>query len=146
MPDLKLAKLPGRGAVRTIDGIASGQNLRLTRGQVDMSRRIATVDHGDTKNGEALGVSLNEIAMGVLERQRGKHRTQVFTYRATAPLGEHGTRRAALPACGIENFRWHDLRHTWASWLPQNDVRTWCFRSRGAGSRSRWCAATRTSR
>ena len=113
-------------------GLRQGNILGLTWDQVDFDRRIVTIGHGDTKNGEALGVPLSEVATSVLERQRGRHRRWVFTYRGN-PLRSANTRawRAALKACGIKDFRWHDLRHTWATWLRQNEVPTWVLQELG---------------
>jgi len=113
-------------------GLRQGNILGLTWDRVDMTRRLATIEHGDTKNGEALGVPLNEVALGVLERQRGKHRQWVFTYRGQQLRSANNRAwRAALKACGIKDFRWHDLRHTWASWMRQNDVPTWVLQELG---------------
>jgi integrase len=113
-------------------GLRQRNILDLSWDRVDLARRIATIEGGDTKNGEALGVPLNDIAVAVLERQRGRHRSYVFTYRGK-PLRTANTRawRGALKACGIRDFRWHDLRHTWATWLRQNDVPTWVLQELG---------------
>ena len=113
-------------------GLRQRNVLQLTWPQVDLYRRIATIEAGDTKNGKALGVPLNEPAVTVLERQRGKHGTRVFTYRGK-PLNSANTRtwRKALKASGIKDFRWHDLRHTWATWLRQADVPTWVLQELG---------------
>ena len=113
-------------------GLRQGNVLDLTWDQVHLHRRMAMVEHGDTKNGDALGVPLNDLAMAVLERQQGKHETNVFTFRGE-PLRSANTRawRKALVRAGITNFRWHDLRHTWASWLRQNDVPTWVLQELG---------------
>lgn len=113
-------------------GLRQGNVLGLTWEQVHLDRRMAMIEHGETKNGEALGVPLNEIAMATLLRQQGKHETRVFTYRGK-PLQSANTRvwRQALVECGITDFRWHDLRHTWASWLRQNDVPTWVLQELG---------------
>lgn len=53
-------------------GLRQGNIKRLTWDQVDLTRRIVTIEHGETKNGEALGVPLNDLAVSVLERQMGK--------------------------------------------------------------------------
>lgn len=113
-------------------GLRQRNILDLTWDRVDLDRRIATIEGDRTKNGQSLGVPLNEVAMGVLSRQLGKHQSHVFTYRGR-PLRNANNRawRNALRECGIGDFRWHDLRHTWATWLRQNDVPTWVLQELG---------------
>ena len=89
--------------------------------QIDMQRRCAWI-HGDqAKAGKDIAVPLNADALNVIRAQMGKHQTNVFVYKGK-PILKAGTRawRLALERAGIENFRWHDLRHTWASWHIQN--------------------------
>lgn len=113
-------------------GLRQRNILDLTWERVDLDRRIARVEGDRTKNGQALGVPLNDVALGVLRRQLGKHKTHVFTFRGR-PLRNANNRawRKALEECGIGDFRWHDLRHTWATWLRQNDVPTWVLQELG---------------
>jgi len=87
--------------------------------RVDLERRTAWLDR--TKNGTPRGVPLNEDAVTVLESQRGNHPRVCFTYRGR-PIAWELTNNAwhtAVRKAGIEDFRFHDLRHTWASWHRQ---------------------------
>ncbi|WP_342775116.1 tyrosine-type recombinase/integrase [Sphingobium fluviale] len=65
--------------------------------------------------------------------QQGGPRSGCRSTYCWRPLGSANTStwRKALEKCGITNFRWHDLRHTWASWLRQNDVPTWVLQELG---------------
>ena len=90
--------------------------------QVDMARRVAWIHPDEAKAGRAIGVPLNESAVAVLRRRLGSDTTHVFTYEGK-PVARCSTKawKAALARAGIEKtFRWHDLRHTWASWHVQN--------------------------
>ena len=98
-------------------GLRQANVLGLRWSEVDLERRTAWVHADEAKGREAIGVPLNDDAMAVLREEQGKHRQRVFTFKGR-PLGQANTRawRNALKRAGIENFRWHDLRHVWATW------------------------------
>ena len=64
---------------------------------------------------------LNDEAMAVLRQQKGKDKTWVFALNGK-PIYKASNRQwyRAVKAVGLDGFRWHDLRHTWASWHVQN--------------------------
>ncbi len=101
-------------------GLRQGNILRFEWSQIDMQRRCAWIHADQAKARRAIGVPLNEEAIAVIRRQIGRHQTRVFTYRGK-PLQQANTKawKDALRKAGIADFRWHDLRHTWASWLAQ---------------------------
>lgn len=104
-------------------GLRQANVQKLEWSQVDMPRKVAWIYGDQAKAGRDIHVSLNATAVQVLERQMGKHPQYVFTYMGR-PVGQICTKAwyKALKRAGIEDFRWHDLRHTWASWLAQGGV------------------------
>src|SRR5665213_1213141 len=103
--------------------LATGCRAREITGlewdRVDLKRGTAWLDH--TKNGTPRGVPLNRDAVDVLDAERGKHPVFCFTYRGE-PIAWEMTNSAwhtAIQKAGITDFRFHDLRHTWASWHRQ---------------------------
>lgn len=104
-------------------GLRQGNVKRLKWVQIDMQACTMRVDADSTKGEDHIGVPLNSMAMDVLHQCVGKHPEYVFTYKGQ-PVTQVNTRawRNALKRAGITKFRWHDLRHTWASWLRQQGV------------------------
>jgi integrase len=81
-----------------------------------MDRQVAWLDHGTTKTGEGRGIPLNSDAITALIEVTGHHPDYCFTYHGK-PMDRIGSAwKRSLSKAQIEDFRFHDLRHTWASW------------------------------
>ena len=101
-------------------GLRKSNVTGLEWSQVDLGRRCAWIHPDQAKARKAIAVPLSKQAIRILRNQIGKHTTHVFSY-AGKPIGQVNTKswKAALKRAGITDFRWHDLRHTWASWHAQ---------------------------
>ena len=117
-------------------GLRRSNIIDLEWQQVDMQRKVAWINPENAKAGKAIGVALNSTACKVLREQIGKHSRWAFVH-TTAKHRPDGSLTPAvrkmrvddnnawysgLKKAGIEDFRFHDLRHTWASWLVQSGM------------------------
>ena len=102
-------------------GARRGELLALRWRDLDLARRTAAVP--TSKNGEPRTLILTAPVITELERIRGR-RPEDFVFpserRPGRPMGIASAFRRALTLARIENFRFHDLRHTCASYLAQN--------------------------
>lgn len=112
-------------------GLRRANVTHLEWSQVDLARKTAWVLGEKTKNRKALAVPLTDKAVAILQAQKAAQeqdetkREQPLRWvfaKAGKPVHQTSTRawREALKRAGIEDFCWHDLRHTWASWHVQN--------------------------
>jgi integrase len=119
-----IAELPTHLADMAVFAVATGLRQANVKGlewaYVSMDRQHAWIPGDKHKNGKPHSVPLNEMALAILRKQLGKHPTRVFTFRGE-PIGQVNTKAwtAALERAGIEDFKWHDLRHTFATWHRQ---------------------------
>ncbi|HGJ5881892.1 integrase [Arsenophonus sp.] len=117
-------------------GLRRSNIINLEWQQIDMQRRVAWINPEDSQSGRAIGVALNDTACKVLRNQIGHHHRWVFVHTKASNRSDgtitpsvrkmrvdsNTAWKMALKRAGVENFRFHDLRHTWASWLVQSGV------------------------
>lgn len=123
-----------RGMVRL--SLATGlrqSNVRAMQWDwVDFETKTLTIPGQHFKNGNEFCIPLNAEAIEVLREQEGRHGQFVFTYNGE-PITQisHEAWKQTLARAGIEDFRWHDLRHTWATDMARKGVPTHALQKLG---------------
>ncbi len=107
-------------------GMRLGEILSLSCRGVDLDRKTVTVF--ESKNGEPRTIPINDSTVNLLKemgRVRSIKTDLVFYSSSHTRLDARNVRRdfqEALKKARIEDFRFHDLRHTFATRLVQNGV------------------------
>lgn len=101
-------------------GLRRGELLKLRWSSVDFNLRLLTVEGRNAKSRQTRHVPLNDEAFGALYRWREQSgdRGRVFEI----ATGFKTSWAKLLKRAGISRFRWHDLRHHFASRLVQRGV------------------------
>ena len=118
-------------------GIRRGELFDLLWSDVDFTAKTITIRGAISKSSKTRHIPLSPTALKVLEewhtqQQEAKPSERVFS-NAKGERFDNTNKawRGILKASGIENFRWHDMRHDFASKLvmkgvPLNTVRELC--------------------
>lgn len=108
-------------------GLRRGELWNLTWGDVDLKTKLITVHGKGAKSKQTRHIPLNSTALKVLKT----HKEDISPLPSLPVFGRHEFKNAftsVLKSAKIDNFRFHDLRHTFASRLvmagvPLNTVR-----------------------
>jgi len=107
-------------------GLRQGEQFGLRWEHVNLTSRVLTIPR--SKHGGARHVPLNDTTMAILRALPSRfHGRWVFpSTTGKTPLNATNFRQRtfnpAVRGARIEDFRWHDLRHTFASRLAMNGV------------------------
>lgn len=102
-------------------GMRKGEALGLCWRDVDLKQKTIRIVNSQKGSGQKhlyRAVPIPDGLLDELEKRKGKGEEQVL-------IGERYWTRGLkrdIAAAGIEDFRIHDLRHTYASWLSQSGV------------------------
>jgi len=120
--------LPYMIKVAVHTGLRRRNLLHLRWDQCDFKSRTIRIAQ-DTKNQEAIALPMNKTVFETLQELKGKTGEFPFVFvhfegkDRGCPISDvKNSFASACERAGIENFRWHDLRHTFASWLIMRRV------------------------
>jgi integrase len=121
-PEVACAMLYPLVVIACYSGMRRGEILQLTWEDITMSNGQAQATLHDTKNGDSRAAAIVGPALEALMEWRGKvpaiGNVRVFPNKV---FPQHAWERALIVA-GIKGFRFHDLRHSFASYLAMNSA------------------------
>ena len=104
-------------------GLRQANVVHLRWQDIDVENKMLTVSIEDSKNKKSLTIPLNKSAWLALDlatalRPNCKPNHHVFATRYGMPIKNPTGHqwKAAMKKAGIEGIRWHDLRHSWATY------------------------------
>jgi len=120
----KNSHLYGMVLIAVSMGLRFGETVNLRWKHIDFENGFVTLDN--TKNGDRRVVPLPEQLSNYLRNLDSSKHSEEFLFPSRDPARRHPPsmiRKAfqnALNQAGIEDFKYHDLRHTCASYLAMN--------------------------
>ena len=101
-------------------GLRRGELLRLSWDDIDLEEKLLTVRGTSAKSGDTRYIPLNEEALILLKNWRKDSGGEERVFLVTTSFKTSW--RALLDRAKVTRFRWHDLRHHFASRLAQAGV------------------------
>lgn len=107
-------------------GLRRGELFNLHWPDINSQQKVLTVRGEGAKSGKTRHIPLNALAINVLQQWRAQANAAndlVFVGKTGGKFDNvNKSWQEVLRQAKIQKFRWHDLRHTFASWLVMRNV------------------------